>query len=461
MENLADRPFRRALAATVGGFDEACTEFIRLPNRSENPLGSVRGVSAWYDACELGGTPLGAQVMGSSGEMLALAARHLVQVKGAPRVDLNCGCPANTVTGNGAGSSLLRTPEALRALVAAMVGAVGGAAPVSVKLRAGYDDTALFEDNLLAAQEGGAAFITLHPRTRRQAYAGAADWALTRRAVELLRIPVVGNGDVVSVGRAQALLRETGCAGMMVGRGTVHDPLLFHRIRHSFTPGALAPPPDYPSLSSPSASPSSSPAAAAAGGGAGPGGVPAWPFNEPEAVEGFLRAYAAHFVPGLEPPEALGRLPPLGAAAAPGLRRPGPGAVGGAAGVEEVRSRNLGKLKKVTKYLFASSPELAAACEVLLRLSPAQAGGQELLEQLCAAVRRHWPRQGPTRLVLLDHMAKGGGVAVREVGDGGSGSERDEPGAGCGGCGGEAAAVAAEGAERARSGPAAKELVVA
>lgn len=75
-------------------------------------------------------------------------------MKRAPRVDLNCGCPANTVTGNGAGSSLLRTPERLYDIVRAMVGAAEGRAPVSVKLRAGFGDTSLFEENLLAAQVG-------------------------------------------------------------------------------------------------------------------------------------------------------------------------------------------------------------------------------------------------------------------------------------------------------------------
>jgi hypothetical protein len=80
----------------------------------------------------------------------------------------------------------------MQALVAALVEAVEGAAPVSVKMRSGFDDTSLFEDALLAAQAGGAAFVTLHPRTKRQAYAGGADWSLVARAKALLDIPVVG-----------------------------------------------------------------------------------------------------------------------------------------------------------------------------------------------------------------------------------------------------------------------------
>ncbi|GLC71316.1 hypothetical protein PLESTF_001102200 [Pleodorina starrii] len=335
MENLADRPFRRALAATIGGFDEACTEFLRIPGRSDNPLGSIRGVTspARYDPRELqglsglgrlggggggddggggggagggggGGIPLGAQIMGSNPEYMGMAARYLVQVRGAPRVDLNCGCPANTVTGNGAGSSLLRTPRLLGDIVEAMVREVGGEAPVSVKLRAGFDDTSLLEDNLLAAQEAGASFVTLHPRTRGQAYSGAADWGLIARAVELLDIPVIGNGDVVSVSRAHALLRETGCHGLMVGRGAVHDPLIFHRIRHSFSSRGA----DDEAAAA---------AAAAAAGERGASGSGSWSgsgsgewewrwqsrwsgLSEADLIQDFLRAYAAHFVPGID-----------------------------------------------------------------------------------------------------------------------------------------------------------------
>lgn len=111
------------------------------------------------------------------------------------RLVLYCaGCPANVVTGNGAGSSLLRQPSQLQDLVAAMVSAVGQQVPVSVKMRSGFTDTSLFQDNLLAVQEAGAAFVTIHPRTKQQAYSGAADWSLIALAKQLLSIPVVRRG---------------------------------------------------------------------------------------------------------------------------------------------------------------------------------------------------------------------------------------------------------------------------
>jgi hypothetical protein len=101
------------------------------------------------------------------------------------------GCPANTVTGNGAGSSLLRDPTQLHSLVSSLVSAVGHQVPVSVKMRSGFTDTGLFRDNLLALQEAGAAFVTVHPRTKQQAYSGRADWSLIALAKDLLSIPVV------------------------------------------------------------------------------------------------------------------------------------------------------------------------------------------------------------------------------------------------------------------------------
>jgi hypothetical protein len=101
------------------------------------------------------------------------------------------GCPANVVTGGGAGSSLLRDPQQLSQVVSALVAAVGDVVPVSVKMRSGFADTSLFTDNLLAVQEAGASFVTLHPRTKAQAYAGRADWSLIATAKQLLSIPVV------------------------------------------------------------------------------------------------------------------------------------------------------------------------------------------------------------------------------------------------------------------------------
>ena len=197
MEGLGDRRLRRALAFSTGGFDEACREFTRVPgvlSQGARPEKLLRGIAlTGYDADELTdwtkfawnewdqdalGTPpptsrapnlLAAQLMGSNEELLERCARFLANEGGAPRVDLNCGCPANVVTGKGAGSSLLRDPRDVESCAAAVArGVAGTGCAVTVKLRSGFDDRGLLRDNLLAAQEGGAEFITLHPRTRAQ-----------------------------------------------------------------------------------------------------------------------------------------------------------------------------------------------------------------------------------------------------------------------------------------------------
>ena len=169
MEGLGDRAFRRALVLTVGGVDQACTEFIRIPGvrpptEAHMVKAACRLTRAAYSSTELDTVPLAAQIMGSNPAFLAAATAHLAGSLGCRRVDLNCGCPANTVTGRGAGSSLLQTPEHLAACVGAMAAAAQAhGAQVSVKLRAGFDDTSLLEENLRAAVDAGAQLVALQP----------------------------------------------------------------------------------------------------------------------------------------------------------------------------------------------------------------------------------------------------------------------------------------------------------
>ena len=226
MEGVGDRPFRRAMAA-VGGFDLACTEFLRVPSNAHVPSLSKR-----YMADEISPIPLAAQIMGSDPVSMADMAAALV-ARGAPRIDLNCGCPSNTVTGRGAGSSLLKTPDLLYEIAAALVKAVD--VPVTAKLRSGFADISLFRENLLAAQESGISFLTLHPRTKLDGYGPPARWDLIAQAKELLSIPVVGSGDILTVADAHRMLRETKCDALMIGRGAVTNPWTFHEIRSSFS----------------------------------------------------------------------------------------------------------------------------------------------------------------------------------------------------------------------------------
>lgn len=232
MEGIGDRCFRKAMAS-VGGFDESVTEFLRVPSNAH-----VKSLSRQYHSDELAPLPLAAQIMGSDPVLMADMAIEL-QSRGAPRIDLNCGCPSNTVTGRGAGSSLLKEPSLLYTIGHAMVRATS--VPVTIKMRSGYEDTSLFKENLLAAQESGARFITLHPRTKVDGYGPPARWDLIAEAKSILKIPVVGNGDILNVEDALRMLRTTRCDALMIGRGSVINPFIFHQIRAHFSGQAYQP----------------------------------------------------------------------------------------------------------------------------------------------------------------------------------------------------------------------------
>lgn len=225
MEGVGDRCFRRAMAS-VGGFNEGVTDFLRVPSNAH-----VQSLAKVYEADEMAPIPLAVQLMGSDPELMAAMAVE-VEKRGAPRIDLNCGCPSNTVTGRGAGSSLLKDPDLLYQVAKAMVKVVS--VPVTVKMRSGYEDTSRFQENLLAAQESGIRFITLHPRTKVDGYGPPARWDLIAEAKSILKIPLVGNGDILGVEDALKMLKVTRCDALMIGRGSVINPFIFHQIQSHF-----------------------------------------------------------------------------------------------------------------------------------------------------------------------------------------------------------------------------------
>lgn len=225
MEGVGDTCFRKAIAS-IGGFDEAVRDFLRVPSNAH-----VESLAVRYEAGEIFPIPLAAQIMGSDPFLMAEMARE-IEKRGATRIDVNCGCPSNTVTGRGAGSSLLKEPGFLHEIIKSVVEAVS--IPVTAKLRSGFDDTSLFEENLLAAEESGIAFLTLHPRTKADGYTPPARWDLIRKAKEILKIPVVGNGDILTVEDAKKMLHETNCDALMIGRGAVINPFIFCEIKADY-----------------------------------------------------------------------------------------------------------------------------------------------------------------------------------------------------------------------------------
>ncbi len=232
MEGVGDRCFRRAMAS-IAGFDEGVTEFLRVPCNAH-----VKSLARDYQSDEIAPIPLAAQLMGSDPDLMAAMASEIEQ-RGAKRIDLNCGCPSNTVTGKGAGSSLLKEPSHLHRIASSMVKAVS--VPVTIKMRSGYEDISLFKENLLAAQESGVHFITLHPRTKVDGYGPPARWDLIKEAKSILTIPLVGNGDILTVADAVRMLEETGCDALMIGRGAVTNPFIFHQIKAHFAKTSYTP----------------------------------------------------------------------------------------------------------------------------------------------------------------------------------------------------------------------------
>jgi nifR3 family TIM-barrel protein len=185
--------------------------------------------------------PISIQLFDCRPDFLAEAARKAVD-QGADTIDINMGCPVNKITRNGGGSSLLRDPDTAVRIVAAVAAAV--TVPVSVKTRIGWSEQEInivtFAQRLAAA---GAQMLTLHGRTRDQGYDGPANWDWIGEVKAALSIPVIANGDIVSVDAAVRCLEQTGADGVMCSRGTLGYPFLVGEIDHFLKTGQrLAPP---------------------------------------------------------------------------------------------------------------------------------------------------------------------------------------------------------------------------
>jgi nifR3 family TIM-barrel protein len=179
--------------------------------------------------------PISIQLFDCRPNFMAQAAQKAV-AEGAITIDINMGCPVNKITKKGGGSSLLRQPAVAEAIVREVVKAVE--VPVTVKTRIGWDENEINILDFARRLEGaGAAAITVHGRTRAQGYHGAAQWEWIRKVKEILTIPVIANGDIVSAATALKCLEETGADGVMCSRGTLGYPFLVGEIDRFFKTG--------------------------------------------------------------------------------------------------------------------------------------------------------------------------------------------------------------------------------
>ncbi len=173
--------------------------------------------------------PIGGQIVGSNPKISGKSAK-MIEELGFDVVDLNCGCPVDKVTKDGSGSGMLKTPELIGDVLAEMVAAVD--IPVTVKIRAGWDESSINAPLITQiAESAGAAAITIHGRTRKQAYRGSANWDWIKECKEIAKtIKVIGNGDVTSGQAAEEMFSLTNCDAVLVSRGTMGQPWIAHDI---------------------------------------------------------------------------------------------------------------------------------------------------------------------------------------------------------------------------------------
>lgn len=172
--------------------------------------------------------PISMQLFGSEPELMAEVAKE-IEEEPFDILDINMGCPVPKVVRNGEGSALMKNPKLVYEIVSAMVKAIDK--PVTVKIRKGFDDSCINAVEIAKiVEEAGAAAVAVHGRTREQYYSGQADWDIIRQVKEAVSIPVIGNGDVTSPQKAEELVKQTGCDGIMIARGAQGNPWIFSEM---------------------------------------------------------------------------------------------------------------------------------------------------------------------------------------------------------------------------------------
>ena len=240
MAGVSDRTFRKLCREqgaeyTVSEMVSAKALCYEQKSRKKDTEPSATALLADVQLCEM---PMAVQLFGREPIYMAEAARRIVErdyrnciAACAPyAIDINMGCPVRKVTANGEGSALMREPALAAQIVRAVKAAVS--VPVTVKIRAGWDAQSVCAPEFARyLEEAGADLICVHARTREQMYTPGIDPEVIARTKQSVSIPVIGNGDVVTAEDAMAMRRETGCDGVMIGRGAMGNPWIFRQIR--------------------------------------------------------------------------------------------------------------------------------------------------------------------------------------------------------------------------------------
>lgn len=235
MAGVTDLPFR--LLCKEQGAGLLCMEMVSAKaiyyhNRNTEELMVIRP-----EEC-----PVSLQLFGSDPDIMAEMAKK-IEDRPFAILDINMGCPVPKVVNNGEGSALMKNPKLVEQIVYKVSHAIKK--PVTVKIRKGFDDAHLNAVEIAKiAESAGAAAVAVHGRTREQYYSGKADWNCIRAVKEAVRIPVIGNGDVTDALSAKRMLDETGCDGIMIGRGAQGNPWIFREVTEYLDTGVIPSRPD-------------------------------------------------------------------------------------------------------------------------------------------------------------------------------------------------------------------------
>ena len=235
MAGVTDLPFR--LLCKEQGAGLLCMEMVSAKAIYYNNRNTESLLEIHRDEC-----PVSLQFFGSDPKIMSEMAKR-IEERPFAILDVNMGCPVPKVVKNGEGSALMKEPKLVYEIVSALVKAINK--PVTVKIRKGFDDDHVNAVEIAKIiEEAGAAAVAVHGRTREQYYSGKADWDIIRQVKEAVSIPVIGNGDVTSPQKADELVRQTGCDGIMIARGAQGNPWIFSEMIHWEETGELPPRPD-------------------------------------------------------------------------------------------------------------------------------------------------------------------------------------------------------------------------
>ncbi len=222
MAGVTDISFRRLLKQ-CGGIGLTVSEFISVEGLTRNNQKSKRQMRFYENE-----RPFAVQIFGGQAERMRMAAEMAEEV-GADILDVNCGCPAPKVVKHGGGSGLLRDLPRLETILKEIKKAI--TIPLTIKIRAGYTDSTINAvETAKLAEACGVEHIALHGRTKEQGYRGLANWDLVREIKQVVKVPVSGSGDVMTIQQAFDRFRETGCDGVLIGRGAMANPWIFRQI---------------------------------------------------------------------------------------------------------------------------------------------------------------------------------------------------------------------------------------